>query len=237
MILHSTKTAVHAAERGSRPAVMGSVLAVIAALLMQAGLAGGVRADNGLIIDEKIKIKPAPDGYKAPEPASLGGPFELIDHTGRRVSNETYRGKWMLLYFGYTGCREACPIALENITQALQLMGPEADVIQPLFVDFSFEEPDLKGLAQFVSNFHPRLIGLTGSRAETFAIVRQFKIRRDYGHEGWSKKEIGPRIDHTTYVFLVGPDGKTRSYFYHAMSPANMVAAIREHLLKKADQR
>ncbi len=164
------------------------------------------------------------------DPQTLGGPYEMADHTGRVVTDKTFRGSWVLYFFGYTSCREACPLGLEHITRALEAMGADADRIQPVFVDIGMEAPDRKGIAQFLSNFHPRLIGLAGTRAQTFEIVRLYKIRREYMATNYSKKEFGPRIDHTSYFFLADPEGNTRGYFHHALPPEQMAAFIRKHL-------
>jgi cytochrome oxidase Cu insertion factor (SCO1/SenC/PrrC family) len=204
-----------------------------ARLMLLASLAAPACAHEGHhpgeMVSERESIAPAP-GYVAPDPQTLGGHFELTDHNGRAVEDTTFRGHWMLIYFGYTGCREACPVALLTMTQALDAMGREADQIQPLFIDFSMEEPDLKGLGQFVGNFHPRLLGLAGTRAQTFAAVRQFKVRREYMHANYSEKETGPRIDHTTYFYLVDPDGITQAYFYHDQPVESIIADIRQHV-------
>src|SRR3954469_15650832 len=90
----------------------------------------------GDVVSERQTLGPAKD-YVAPDPHSLGGHFELTDQNGNAVDDRTFRGRWMLIYFGYTGCREACPVALLTMTQALEQMGHEADQIQPLFIDFS----------------------------------------------------------------------------------------------------
>ena len=196
-------------------------------------LSSHVRAHDdhhpGNIISEREVAGPARH-YIAPNPQTLGGHFAMTDHTGRPVDDTTFRGRWMLIYFGYTGCREACPVALLTMTKALDAMGRRADEIQPLFIDFSMEEPDLKGLAQFVSNFHPRLLGLAGTRAQTFAAVRQFKVRREYMHGNYSQKETGPRVDHTTYFYLVDPQGVTQAYFYHDQPLESIIADIQQHL-------
>jgi protein SCO1/2 len=116
------------------------------------------------------------------------------------------------------------------MTQTMNALGSDAEHIQPLFVDFSMEEPDVPGLAQFVDNFHPKLIGLTGTRAQTFGIVREFKVRREYTMTNYSLKETGRRINHTTYFYLVDPAGKTKAYFSYDLTPEQMVTAIRHHV-------
>ena len=181
---------------------------------------------------ERPSVRPASDGpgYKAPAPAELGGPFSLTDHTGRAVTDETFRGAWMLIFFGFTGCREACPVGLQNMAVALDALGKDADRIQPLYVDFDFVAPDVATLAQFVSNFHPRLLGLTGTRKQMFTILKKFRVRRESVHKAYSQKETGPRLNHTTYFYLVGPDGVTREYFYHDLPPEEMAARIRRHM-------
>jgi len=185
---------------------------------------------HGAIVKETYTVAPGEGGYRFPDPTSLGGSFELIDHNGRTVTDRDFRGKWMLLFFGFVGCRESCPVALDRMTVALEQLGEEAQAVQPIFVDVSLEAPDPKGLAQFVSNFHPRLIGLAGTRKQNFHVTRIFKVRREYGHRGWSARETGPRLDHSTYFYLVDPAGKTRVYFYHALPPEEIAAILRRYL-------
>jgi protein SCO1 len=171
-----------------------------------------------------------------PAPHALGRPFELMDHNGQTVTNASYSGKWLLVFFGFTGCRESCPTGLVNMGAAMEALGPDADQVQPLFVDVSMEKPDVAGLAQFVSNFHPKLVGLTGTRAQTFAVVRNFKVRREYTSTNYSEKETGPRLNHTTYFYLVDPEGVTRAYFYHTLSPERMALTMRLHLKRYKDE-
>ncbi|GEO17693.1 hypothetical protein MAE02_53890 [Microvirga aerophila] len=118
----------------------------------------------------------------------------------------------------------------------MDALGPDTDEVQPLFVDVSMEKPDIAGLAQFVSNFHPKLVGLTGTRAQTFAVVRDFKVRREYAMTNYSTKETGPRLNHTSYFYLVDPEGVTRAYFYHNLSPERMALTMRLHLKRHRDE-
>ncbi|MDX2156495.1 MAG: SCO family protein [Hyphomicrobiaceae bacterium] len=200
-------------------------------LMLMAGHLAIVPAHQGRgkVVHESTTATPAL-GYEAPAPETLGGSYELTDHTGRTVTDETFRGRWVLMFFGFAGCREACPVALDRMSLALDELGALADGIEPIFVDLDFAGPDLRGLAQFVGHFHPRLRGLTGPRKEMFSILRKFQVRREIKHGLYGSKETGPRIDHTTYFFLIDPAGKTRAYFYHTLSPAEMAAHIRHHL-------
>lgn len=163
-------------------------------------------------------------------PEGRGGAFAMTDHTGRAVTDETYRGSWRLMFFGYTGCREACPVGLDTVAAAMDGLGARADEVVPLFVDVSMEEPDLLGLATFVENFHPRLVGLAGERAQTFAIVRAFRVRREYAMTNYSAKETGPRLNHTTWLYLVDPNGTTRDLIDPTTPPADVAGIVVAHM-------
>jgi protein SCO1 len=206
------------------------VLTISAFLLATAFLGpASAHQGKGQVVHESQRAVPDPT-YQPPAPETLGGPFELTDFNGGTVTDATFRGKWALYFFGFVGCREACPLGLDKMTLALQELGETGEKIQPIFVDIDFAEPDPKGLKQFLSHFHPRLIGLTGNRKQVFHVLRGFKVRRDMGHNGYGKKETGPRIDHSTHFYLVDPQGRTKAYFYHNLTPAEMVAFLRRHI-------
>lgn len=209
--------------------------AVFLAAMMTALSAPAARAHDGHVHEapeDEVVITPNPDGlgasYVKPDPSRLGGPFTMIDHNGRTVTQASWPGQWLLITFGFPGCRESCPVALDHISKALETMGPDADRIQPLFVDVSMDKtPDIKGMKQFVSNFHERMVGLSGTRAQSFSMLRNYLVRREYAHIALSKKETGPRINHTTYVYMVDPQGRVRGYFYHDLPPERMQEAMR----------
>ena len=205
------------------------VAAAIAALCLAAGGAAA-HQPRGELLQQRLKLERADPSYRPPDPAKLGGPFTMTDHTGREVTHDTYRGKLSLMFFGFHGCRESCPTGLDKIAPMMELLGADAAKVQPVFVDVSMGREDLKGLAQWVSNFHPSLVGLTGTRAERFEIVRLFQVRREYKHNTYNPKETGPRLDHSTYFYVIDTEGRTRSYFYHTLSPEEMAAAVRRWL-------
>src|SRR4051794_8024938 len=96
----------------------------------------------------------------------VGGPFELTDQTGHRRTDADFQGKLVVIYFGYTYCPDVCPTELQSISLALDKLGAAADTVQPLFITVDPGRDTPARLADFVSSFHPRLIGLTGSLAE-----------------------------------------------------------------------
>ncbi|MFM9938944.1 MAG: SCO family protein [Hyphomicrobiaceae bacterium] len=209
-----------------------SIVATCSALLVTAVLASAAVAHQprGQGLHEPAAARPAESGYAPPIPATLGGPFEMVDHTGRRVTQEVLRGKVSVLFFGFYGCRESCPTALDKLAPMLEQLGTDAARVQPLFIDVSMEKMDLKGLAQWVSNFHPSLVGLSGSRAGRFEIVRLYKVRREYKHHTYSARETGPRLDHSSYFYIVDASGQTQAILHHTLSPEEIAAAVRRWL-------
>src|SRR5277367_3516858 len=105
---------------------------------------------------------------------TVGGPFTLTDQNGRQRSDSDFRGKLMIVYFGYTYCPDVCPADLMAITQALDTLGPLAEGVQPVFITVD-PERDTKVLGEYVSAFHPSLIGLTGSPEEIRKVANAYK--------------------------------------------------------------
>jgi len=128
--------------------------------------------------------------------------FSLVDHKGNAVTEQSYRGRFMLVYFGYTGCVDICPHDLAAATLALDSLGPLGDKIQPLFVTIDPKVDTQAVLARYVSLYHPRLIGLTGSLPKIRAAAKSYGASFD--------KEPIPRFTghgHSANLYLIGPDG------------------------------
>ena len=143
----------------------------------------------------------------------FGGKFSLVDHTGRRVTDADYRGRYMLVYFGFTHCGDTCPIDLAIMGQALDTIDKSvADKIQPLFISVDPEIDTPKVMADYVANFHPRLVGLTGTVGEVNAAAKAYRVQR---HKILHQATNGHPyfIDHGSLMFLMGPDGKFVSLF------------------------
>ncbi len=162
---------------------------------------------------------------------TTGGRFMLKDHTGRVRTDQDFQGKFMLLYFGYTYCPDICPTSLQTITHALDLLGKDADIIQPVFISVDPERDTVAVLRDYVGAFHPRLIGLTGSQVAINSVAKKFRVKfakvADAG--GINDDYV---VDHTSSVFLMGIDGKFVTRFSHATTAKQMAAKLREYTTK-----
>ena len=158
--------------------------------------------------------------------ALVGGPFTLTDHTGRKVTEKDFLGKYMLVFFGYTYCPDVCPTELQVMSAALDSMGPKADAIQPIFisVDPARDSPDV--LKQYVANFHPRLVGLTGSPEETASVAKAYRV---YFSKVENKSTPDAYLmDHSTIIYLMDPQGKFLKHFTYSTDAAALAKAIAE---------
>ncbi len=155
--------------------------------------------------------------------ADIGGPFSLVDHHGNAVTDETYRGKYLLVYFGYGYCPDVCPTELANMANALDIMGDEAAAVTPLFITVDPERDTPEFMADYVANFHPRLVGLTGTVENVAKVAKEYKV-----YYAKSRKSAGEDylMDHTSFVYLMGPDGHFLNMFRGHTDPKAMAETI-----------
>lgn len=141
--------------------------------------------------------------------SAIGGEFSLVDETGRRVTWSGLAGQWRLVYFGYTFCPDVCPVDAANLGAGLALFEKEAPrraaTVLPLFitVDPARDTPD--ALRAFTANFHPRLLGLTGSEEEIAATLKAFRI---YAKKVPGASEGAYLVDHMAVIYLFDPEGR-----------------------------
>ncbi len=159
--------------------------------------------------------------------AAIGGTFELTDENGDPFSSEQLAGKYRILYFGYSYCPDVCPVDLRNAMQGLQLAEkkrPElAEQVQPLFITIDPERDTPEAIRTYTENFHPRLIGLTGSAEQIAAVAEKYLIlykRREV--EGMSDY----LMDHSRQTYLMGPDGAPIALLSHDGTPQQVAEEI-----------
>ncbi|HLA01519.1 MAG TPA: SCO family protein [Aestuariivirga sp.] len=161
--------------------------------------------------------------------ALVGGPFSLTDQEGRKVTDKDFRGHYMLVFFGYTYCPDICPTELQVMSAALDNLGAKADDIQPIFISVDQQRDTPEVLKQYVTNFHPRLVGLTGSAEEIASVARAYRVY-------FSKVENNSEpdaylMDHSTIMYLMDGQGKFVKHFTYSTDAAALAKAIEEAII------
>jgi cytochrome oxidase Cu insertion factor (SCO1/SenC/PrrC family) len=158
----------------------------------------------------------------------VGGPFALTDHTGKARTDRDFRGELMLVYFGFTYCPDVCPTDLMAIGQTLDLLGADAEKVQPIFITVDPERDTTEHLADYVTLFHPRLIGLTGGLDAIREAADAYKVY--FAKVATGKDNANYTVDHTAYIYLMDRDGKYLGFFPPGTSAERMVEIIRPRL-------
>lgn len=186
-------------------------------LLLAAAVAGGV------LWHESEKV-PGLGRVVSTGQADIGGPFRLTDQTGKSVSDADFRGRYMLIYFGYSFCPDVCPTTLSVMAQALEKMGGKAAQVTPVFITIDPERDTPKLLADYVKDFGPTFVGLTGSVAEIQDVEKKFRV--------YAVKKPLPGgnygMDHSSVIYLMGPDGRLVSYYDEAISPDDLAKELKQ---------
>lgn len=170
---------------------------------------------------------PSAGGLVLPPGLELGGPFTLTDQAGRTVTDETYRGRWMLVFFGYTFCPDVCPTELQVVGEVMDRLGPKAGRVAPLFVTIDPERDTPPVLADYVKLFDDRLTGLTGTPEQIATIARAYRV---YYAKARPENSTTYLMDHSSFLYLMGPDGRFRTMFRHGASADDIVAALTQYM-------
>jgi protein SCO1 len=159
--------------------------------------------------------------------AEIGGPFKLIDQNGVRRSSTDFRGRFMLVYFGYSYCPDVCPTTLSLIADALDKLGPKADAIVPIFITIDPERDSPAKLKPYLASFGPRFVGLTSDLATIKKVAALYRV--------YLKKEPlqggDYAMDHSSVIYLMGPDGKFVGFWDDtSIGPEKLGAALRKQI-------
>jgi protein SCO1/2 len=170
-----------------------------------------VGAIAGLVIAAAVvwwTVEPPPTVVRLTEAVAsgpqVGGPFTLTDHTGRTVSEADFAGRFMLIYFGFTYCPDICPTEMQTFAEVMDRLGPLSERVQPILVTVDPARDTPEHLAGYVSLFHPRLVGLTGTEAQIAQMARAYRVY--YAKQPTSDGSY--TMDHTSLVYLMNADGR-----------------------------
>ena len=158
----------------------------------------------------------------------IGGPFVLIDHTGKPRTDQDFRGKLLLIYFGYSYCPDVCPTDLQQIALAVDELGSAGEAVQPLFITIDPERDTAPVLKEYVGHFRPGLVGLTGSAREIAAAAKAYRVY--YAKVPAADGGDDYLMDHSGFVFLMGPDGRYLTHFTPQTTAKQLAQAIAKFL-------
>ena len=163
--------------------------------------------------------------------AKIGGQFQLFDHNGRPRNNSDFRGRFMLIYFGYSYCPDVCPTALQIMSTALQFLGKKATSIQPIFITVDPKRDTQEHLKDYVKNFYPGMVALTGTEDLIQAAAKKYRIYFAKASQNETKSNSNDYLlDHSSIVFFMGRDGNYITHFNHQTNAEAMAKIISKQL-------
>lgn len=170
---------------------------------------------------------------RADAPVTVGGSFTLTAPDGTTVTDETYRGKWLLVFFGYTSCPDVCPATLSEIAVAIEELGPDAAKLQPIFITVDPEHDTPEVIGKYTGAIDPRIVGLTGSPQQIAAVAQGYGA-----YSARHKTEEGVEdyvVDHSTYIYIMDPQGKfVRGLDFD--TPASLIADTLRKIMAQPDE-
>jgi cytochrome oxidase Cu insertion factor (SCO1/SenC/PrrC family) len=164
-------------------------------------------------------------GMQLPAGVTMGGPFQLQNQDGRTVTPADFRGQLMVGYFGFTYCPDVCPTELGSIATAMDMLAPEQVArVTPAFFTVDPERDTPAQMKSYVANFHPRMVGLTGTPQQVADVAKLFRVY----YAKVTRPEMSEYLmDHSSFIYLIGDDGRVRALLRPQSSPEDIAAAIR----------
>jgi protein SCO1/2 len=201
----------------------GRLIAIVAAVV--AGVAVGAVSRFLLPRDDGAAAVRQGAGFGE---AAIGGAFQLVDADGRARSDAEFRGKLLLVEFGYTFCPDVCPLGLQLFADVLDRLGPAADQVQPIFITLDPARDTPEVLRSYVEHFSPRIVALTGSKDAIDAAAKAYRVYYRLAADAATNPNY--MVDHSAILYLMGRDGRFITHFTHETPPDRVVAAIRARL-------
>ena len=161
----------------------------------------------------------------------IGGPFVLTNHNGQEVTEAAFSGSYMLIYFGYSFCPDVCPTELQNMAVAMDEMGKNAEKVTPIFITVDPARDTVAFIKDYVEAFHPKMVGLTGPQENIDKAARSYRVFYAKVDDESSTEYL---MDHTSYVYLMGPDGKFVTMFGANTPPEEMAAAVAQDIKERS---
>jgi protein SCO1/2 len=162
--------------------------------------------------------------------ALIGGPFTLVDQNGKTVTDRDFRGKYMLIFFGFTHCPDICPAELQVMSAALDALGSKSDEVVPIFVTLDPERDTPEAVGAYVKNFGKNFVGLTGSPMAIANAAKAYRVTYSKFEYKGKDENYGYNIDHSALVYLMDKDGKYLTNFTYGTPAEKMTETMRSYL-------
>ncbi|HXG78510.1 MAG TPA: SCO family protein [Methyloceanibacter sp.] len=159
--------------------------------------------------------------------AAIGGPFSLIDQNGKAVTDRDFRGRYMLVFFGFTHCPDICPTELQVMSSALEALGGKAEKVAPIFITLDPERDTPQVVGNYVKNFGPNFVGLTGSPEAVAQAAKAYRVAYSKVEQNGDKDYT---VDHSTFIYLMGPDGEFITFFSYGTPPEKIADTLKSYL-------
>lgn len=169
---------------------------------------------------------PGGAGHGVTAAPAIGGPFTLTDQDGNTVTDADFRGRYMLIYFGFTYCPDICPTTLTTIAEALELAGDQAEAVVPILITIDPQRDTPEQLKMYVSHFSPRFVALTGTPEQIADVAKAYRVYYAKAPQP-DGDEDAYTMDHSTITYLMGPDGAYVRHFGHATTAEQMAEQLR----------
>ncbi len=160
--------------------------------------------------------------------ALIGGPFSLMGEGGKTVTDKDFRGRHMLVFFGFTNCPNICPAELQVMSQALDRLGDKAKELVPVFITLDPERDTPEAVARYVKSFGEEFVGLSGSPESVAAAAKAYRVA--YSKIANKDSPADYSIDHSALVYLMGPDGTYLDHIAYGTSPEKMAEKVGRYL-------
>ncbi|RWS27341.1 synthesis of cytochrome c oxidase-like protein [Leptotrombidium deliense] len=155
--------------------------------------------------------------------SAIGGPFELIDVNGKPVSSKDFLGQWLLIYFGFTHCPDVCPEEIEKMCAIVDALDSKKQPVQPLFISVDPERDSPEAVKNYLKEYSPKLLGLTGNREQINKVTKNYRI---YFSKGPTDEFSDYLVDHSIVIYLINPKGEFVDYFGQSKTAKEVVTAV-----------
>lgn len=180
-----------------------------------------------VFLGNRLLTSDAERAARLDRPSPIGGPFALTDSTGAIRRSTEFRGRYMLIFFGYTNCPDICPATLQNVSDALGKLPRGADRIQPIFIAVDPARDTPARLALFAQAFDKRMLMLSGTTDEVRQVAKSYKAYFTYGPKD---KDGNYAVTHTSTIFLMGPDGRYADHFSSEIAIDKLARALARYV-------